>query len=116
MQVNDKMTDNDKVPELTNGQFEEFVKDGIVLVDFFAEWCMPCVMMGPVVDEMSEKFRGKIKFGKVNVDENSGLAQRFDALSIPNFVVFKGGQKIEQFVGGMSADDFEERLKGILEK
>ena len=109
---------NDSEMEITNEEFNEIINNShkLVVVDFFAEWCMPCVMMGPIVDEMSEKFKGKVKFGKVNVDENSGLAQRFDALSIPNFVVFKEGQKIEQFVGGMSADDFEERLKGILEK
>ena len=60
-----KMTSNDKVPELGNhGEFENFVKEGVVFVDFFAEWCMPCLMMTPVIDELSEKFKGKITFGK----------------------------------------------------
>ena len=109
-----KMTSNDKVPELSNGEFENFVKEGIVLIDFFAEWCMPCLMMAPVIDELSEKFNGKIKFGKVNIDDNQELAQKFDVSSIPNFVVFKDGKKVEQFVGGMSADEFEEKLKMFL--
>ena len=102
------------VKELTNGEFEEFVKEGIVLVDFFADWCMPCVMMGPIVDEMGEKFKGKIKVAKVNVEDNQELAQRYNVASIPNFVLFKDGKVIEQFVGGMSADEFEEKLNGFL--
>lgn len=105
---------NDKVPELTNGMFEDFVKEGVVLVDFFADWCMPCVMMGPIVDEMAEKFKGKIKIGKVNIDDNQELAKKHNVVSIPNFVLFKDGEVVEQFVGGMTADDFEERLKGFI--
>jgi len=104
----------ENVPELTNGQFNEFIKNGVVLIDFFAEWCMPCVMMGPVIDELSEKFRGKIKFGKVNIDENRELAQKFNISSIPNFVIFKDGTPAEQFVGGMSEEDFEEKLNDFL--
>ena len=108
------MTDNDKVPELTNGEFEEFAKEGFVLIDFFADWCMPCLMMAPVIDEMSEKFKGKIKFGKVNIDENQELAQKFEVSSIPNFILFKDGKKVEQFIGGMSGDDFEDKLNQLL--
>ena len=104
----------ENVPELTNGEFSDFIKEGIVLVDFFAEWCMPCVMMGPVIDELSEKFKGKIKFGKVNIDENRELAQKFNISSIPNFVLFKDGTPSEQFVGGMSEEDFEEKLKKLI--
>ena len=100
--------------ELTNGAFNEFVKDGNVLIDFYADWCMPCVMMGPIVDEMSEKFKGKIKFGKVNIEDNQEIAQRYHVASIPNFVVFKDGKLAEQFVGGMSEEDFEEKLKKVL--
>ncbi len=102
------------VDELTNGKFDDFVKEGLVLIDFSADWCMPCVMMGPIVDEMSEKFKGKIKVGKVNVEENQELATKFQVASIPNFILFKDGKKVEQFVGGMSADDFETKLNGFL--
>ena len=105
------MTDNDKVKELTNGEFEEFTKKGYVLIDFFAEWCMPCVMMSPIIDELSEKFDGKIKFGKVNIDDNQEIAHKFGVSSIPNFIVFKDGKQVEQFVGGMSEEDMEDRLK-----
>ena len=105
------MVNNDNVPELTAKEFNEFINEGVVLVDFFAEWCMPCLMMAPVIDELSEKFQGKIKFGKVDVGENQELAQKFGVSSIPNFMLFKDGEKIEQFVGSMSPEDFESKLK-----
>ena len=105
-----KMVSNDKVPELTNHEFENFTKQGIVVVDFFAEWCMPCLMMAPIIDELSEKFKEKIKFGKVNIGENQELASRFNIISIPNFVLFKDGKPIKQIVGARSSEDFEEEL------
>ncbi len=108
------MVNNDRVPELTNGEFENFIKEGLVLIDFFAEWCMPCVMMGPVVDELSEKFEGKIKIGKVNIEDNEVIAQKFGVRSIPNFILFKDGKQIENFIGAMSPEDFEEKLKSFL--
>ena len=109
------MTNNDKIPELTKTGFDEFVKDGFVLIDFFAEWCMPCMMMSPIIDDLSEKFKGKIKFGKVNVGEGGQeLAQRYNVSSIPNFTLFKDGKVIKQFVGSMSEDEFEEKLKSLL--
>lgn len=102
------------VTELTNGKFDELIKKGIVLVDFFAEWCMPCLTMAPIIDDLSEKFKGKIKFGKIDVDENHVLAEKFHVHSIPNFVLFKDGKPVERFVGSMSSEDFEEKLKKFL--
>ncbi len=105
-----KMVSNDKVPELTNHEFENFTKQGAVVVDFFAEWCMPCLMMAPIIDELSEKFKGKIKFGKLNIEDNQELASRFNIVSIPNFVLFKDGKPVKQIVGARSSEDFEEQL------
>ncbi len=102
--------ENDNVPELTNGEFENFVKDGIVLIDFFAEWCMPCLIIAPIVEELSEKFKGKIKFGKVNVEGNKELARKFDISSIPNLVLFKEGKPIEHFIGSVSSEELERKL------
>lgn len=102
------------VPEISTAEFDAFIKKGIVLVDFFAEWCMPCMMMSPTVDELSEKFKGKIKFGKVNVGETQELANRYNISSIPNFLLFKNGKKADSFVGSMSKEDFEEKLKNHL--
>lgn len=100
--------------ELTNGKFDEFIKEGTVLIDFFADWCMPCVMMGPIVDDISEKFKGKIKFGKINIEDNQELAQKHNISSIPNFILFKDGKVIDQFVGSMSEDELEEKLNSYL--
>jgi len=105
---------NNGVKELSKKEFEDFTKSGLVLIDFSAEWCMPCLMMAPVIDELNEKFKGKIKFGKIDVDENAELAQKFKVGSIPNFVLIKEGKVINQFVGAMSEEDFEAKLKKYL--
>ncbi|HTZ41780.1 MAG TPA: thioredoxin, partial [Candidatus Omnitrophota bacterium] len=99
-----------EVPELTDGEFCEFIKKGNVLVDFFAEWCMPCLMMTPVIDELSEKFNGKIRFGKVNVDDNSKIAQKFHVTSIPTFILFKDGNPVEHITGSMPNEEFGDKL------
>lgn len=99
------------VTELTSSEFIDFTKKGTVLVDFFADWCMPCLMMAPVMEELSEKFSGKINFAKINVDENQAVAQKFRVMSIPNFILFKDGKPIDQFIGSMPMEDFEEKLK-----
>lgn len=109
-----KMTNNDKVPELTNNEFEEFIKKGLVFIDFFAEWCMPCLMMAPVIDELSEKFKGKIKFGKVNIGDNETLAKKFHISSIPNFILLKDGKPVERFIGAMSKEELEKKLEKLI--
>ena len=114
MNVINKMVNNDKVPELNKKEFDEFISKGFVLIDFYADWCMPCLMMSPVIDELSQKFKGKIKFGKINIEDNHAISQKFGVSSIPNFVVFKDGEKISQFVGGMSEEEFENKLNEII--
>lgn len=104
----------ESVVELSEKKFDDFAKQGLVFLDFFAEWCMPCVMMGPIVEEVSEKFSGKIRFGKVNVGENESLARRFNVSSIPNFVLLKDGKVVDSFVGAMQSDELENRLKKFL--
>jgi len=101
----------ESVQELTNNKFDKFIKEGVVLIDFSADWCMPCLIMAPIVEELSEKFEGKIKFGKVDVGENQEIAQKFNVSSIPNFILFKDGEVIEQFVGSMSSEELEAKLK-----
>ncbi|MEK6905996.1 MAG: thioredoxin [Nanoarchaeota archaeon] len=108
------MAKNHEVPEVSEKEFESFTKKGIVLIDFFAEWCMPCVMMAPVIDELSEKFSGKIKFGKVNVDDNQKLSQKFSVFSIPSFIIFKEGKITDKLVGSVSSEELEEKLEGYL--
>jgi len=97
--------------ELTNGMFDDFIKEGVVLIDFSADWCMPCLMMAPILEEVGKKMKGKLKIGKLDVGENQEIAQKFKVSSIPNFVLFKDGKVAEQFVGSMSSEELEERLK-----
>ncbi|MBF0570725.1 MAG: thioredoxin [Candidatus Omnitrophica bacterium] len=75
-----------------------------VLVDFWAEWCGPCKMIGPIIDQLSDELQGKIKIAKVNVDESAQLAGQFNVMSIPTLLIFKGGQPVEQIVGAMPKD------------
>ena len=76
-----------------------------VLVDFWATWCGPCRMIAPVIDEIAEEFEGKAVVGKVNVDDEMGLAQRFHVMSIPTLIVMKGGKVVEQAVGARGKAD-----------
>lgn len=96
--------------ELTKSSFENFKKKGVVLVDFFAEWCMPCLMLAPVIEELSDKVK-KVKFGKVNIDESQDVAEQFSVMSIPTLVVFKDGKEVDRFVGALPADVLEEKIK-----
>lgn len=108
------MTNNDKIPELSEQEFDSLTKEGLVLIDFFADWCVPCVMMSPIIDDLSEELAGKVKFGKINIEDNNDIAQKFGVVSIPNFILFKNGEQVEQFVGSMSADDFKEKLEKFM--
>ncbi len=100
--------------ELTKEKFNEFIKKGIVLIDFHAHWCMPCVMMSPIVEEISKKFKEKIKVGKINVDENHDIAQKYNVRSIPTFIIFKDGKVAEQFVGAVSKEEMEQKIGNFL--
>ena len=115
MKVN-KMPGKDKVPELTNGEFYEFVREEIAFVDFYADWCMPCMMMAPIIEELAENFKGKIKFGKVDVSQNEEIAQEFNVSSIPNMKIFKDGEVVDEIVGAVSAEELEQKLLENLKK
>jgi len=104
------MTNNNSVSELSGKEFNDYTKKGFVLIDFYADWCMPCVMMAPIIDELSEKYGKKIKFGKINIDDNHAIAEKFSIMSIPNFILFKDGKKVEQFIGSMPIESFEKKL------
>lgn len=100
-----------KVVELKEGNFDDFVSEGDVVVDFWAEWCGPCKMLSPIVDELAKDMKGKVKFGKVNVDKESDLAQRFEVMSIPTLLFFKDGKQIDGLAGAMPKEELKKRIE-----
>ena len=101
---------------LTVANFEqEVIKSAQpVLVDFWAEWCGPCKMIAPLLDELAEEKNGKLKVGKVNVDENQDLASQFGIRAIPTLLLFKGGEVKETMVGAVGKKDLEKKIAGHL--
>lgn len=93
--------------------FEEEVlqAEGKVLVDFYADWCGPCRMMSPVIDDIAKELDGKVKVGKVNVDNNQELAIKYDVMSIPTIMVFEKGNPVKTFVGITDKQEIMEVLK-----
>ena len=95
----------------SNFEAEVLKSDLPVFVDFYADWCGPCKMMSPVIDNLAEEYEGKIKVGKVNVDENGDLAVRYGIMSIPNMVFFKNGEVADRVVGAIPKPAMKERFE-----
>lgn len=87
---------------LTTGNFINETAKGVVMVDFWASWCMPCKAMAPVIEEIASQTKGKIKVGKVDIDANGQLANQFGIQAIPAIIIFKDGQPVETLVGVQS--------------
>ena len=101
---------------VTDSDFDQEVleADTVVLVDFWAEWCGPCKMVAPVLDDLSQEYDGKIKFTKVDVDENPQTAMKYGIRSIPTLLVFKGGSPVDQVVGAVPKAVIKKRLDSAL--
>jgi len=102
--------------ELTDDNFEQEVlkSDLPVLVDFWATWCGPCRMVGPIVDELAKEYAGKLKVGKLNVDNNGKTSIKYGIMSIPSLLFFKKGQVVDQMVGAAPKGSFVEKLERVL--
>jgi len=105
---------SEKVLELTRDNFEqEVIASGkLFLVDFWAEWCGPCRAVAPIIDELANDYEGKIVVGKVNVDNEGALAEKYRIMSIPTIMIFKDGKMVERLVGARGAQEF----KSIIDK
>lgn len=96
-----------EVKTLTDATFDGEIASGPVIVDFWAPWCGPCRMVGPVIEEIAQEHGDTVTVGKVNVDENPAIAQKFGIMSIPTIILFKDGQPSKKVVGARSKADFE---------
>ena len=99
---------SDKIIELTTDNFATEIQDNRpILVDFWAEWCGPCRMVAPVLDELADEMDGKVRIGKLNVDENQELSMQYQVQSIPTFLLFKDGEVADRMMGAMPKAAFE---------
>lgn len=103
------------VQQISKDSFKSEVLDydGFVFIDFYADWCGPCKLTNPIVEELAGELKN-IKFVKINVDENSDLAQQYSIFSIPTFMVFKKGKVVSQFVGAMGKEGFQSEINKAL--
>ncbi|MGY8982819.1 MAG: thioredoxin [Cytophagales bacterium] len=115
--MNNKLKKNfmSKPVEITDSNFEEIINsDKPVLVDFWAEWCGPCKMIGPLVEELANEFEGKAIIGKVDVDTNPEVSAKFGIRSIPTLLVFKGGEIVDKQVGAVPKSVLSEKIEAQL--
>ena len=104
---------NKNIIQVNNNNFVQEVENSelLILVDFWAPWCGPCLAVGPILEQLASKYDGKLKIGKVNVDEESALASKFRVMSIPTLILFKSGKVVQQMVGLRSIQELEDMLK-----
>lgn len=103
-----------KYIELNASNFDEVVKSGVSLVDFWAPWCGPCRMVAPVIEELATDFEGKANICKVNTDEEQELAVRYGIRSIPTILFFRDGEIVDQMIGASSKQAFKEKLDSLI--
>ncbi len=106
---------SDAVLEITDANFDAEVanSDQPVLVDFWAEWCQPCKMLGPTIDALADEYQGKVKVGKVDTDSNRDIAIKFQIQAIPTVILFQGGQAVKTWQGVQPKKVFAEELDKV---
>ncbi|MCD6542646.1 MAG: thioredoxin [Thermoplasmata archaeon] len=110
----EKQETPDKPLEVNDANFEEIIiKHKNVAIDCWAPWCGPCLMIAPVIEELAKELKGKVVFGKLNVDENQRTAMRFNIMSIPTILLFKDGKLVDRIIGAMPKEFIVEKLKSL---
>jgi len=111
------MVNYESAMEVNEEEFDEIINNShkLVVVDFYAEWCMPCVMLSPVIEELAKtKSMKEIKFTKINVDDNQELSRKYGISSIPCLIIFKNGKEVNRIIGSQTADVIEDKIKKFL--
>ena len=103
------------VKEINDNNFAEEVKEGLLMIDFWAPWCAPCRMVAPILDELSDDFSGKATIAKVNVDENPAVATEYAVTSIPTMIIFNKGELVERVVGAKAKQSYTDLLNKHLQ-
>jgi len=104
-----------EVINLNSESFDKFLQENeVVVVDFWAVWCMPCLMVTPIIENLAKKHERKIAFGKVNVDEEKDIAMRFGIMSIPTIIIFKNGKVVDQIVGAIPEEMLESKIFDVI--
>jgi thioredoxin 1 len=105
-----------KYVELNEANFESEVlgSDVPVVVDFWAEWCAPCKLLAPVIDELAEEYDGRVKFGKLDVDQNQQISIKYGIRSIPTLIVYKNGEAADQMIGFLPKQSIKEKIDPLL--
>ena len=106
-----------KPTPITDSDFEQMVlqAEKPVLMDFWATWCQPCLMVAPIIDELAEEYDGKVNFVKLDVDQNPKTATRYGIMSIPTLLIFKGGEPVSHIVGARPKGDLKRSLDAVLD-
>ncbi len=103
---------SEDVLTLTDENFEKTINENsLILVDFWAAWCFPCKMIAPTVEELAKEYKGKVVFGKLNVDENPKTSMQFGVTSIPTLILFKNGEIADKIIGAVPKDYLESKIK-----
>ncbi len=107
---------NQSLLHINEKDFEQEVlkSDVPTVADFYADWCGPCRIVGPTIEALSREYDGKVRFVKVNVDDNQGLAIRYDVRSIPTVMIFKNGQVVERLIGAQPAQSYRQRINALI--
>jgi len=116
MEEKKELIENPDYPlHLTDSNFDEAIKKyKVIVVDFWASWCMPCRMLAPAIESLAKKLQGRVVFGKLNVDESPGTPTKFGIMSIPTLIVFKDGEVAGTLVGTMPENVLEEKILSLL--
>ena len=100
--------------EFTDDNFEDKIKSGVVLVDFFADWCGPCRMLTPVIESVAEEMAGKASFGKLDIDQNQKVAGQYQVTSVPTLILYKDGKEVNRLVGLRDSEASTSCVNGAL--